>query len=356
MTTPIRVGITGFGMAAKVMHVPFLLVNKNYQIVAVLERHKEESKAVIPDVKVVKTIEELIAIHDIDLIVITTPNDTHFTYAEKALLAGKHVVVDKPFTNTVNEAKVLIEVARRQGKTLSVFQNRRYVADFLTVKKVLDEKLLGDVIEYIAHYDRYRPEIKQNAWREEGKLGSGILYDLGAHIIDQALVLFGLPKRLYADVRMQRPGAKTDDYFELQLYYDFTKVVLHASMYVREHGPRFQIHGTKGSFIKCGEDVQEDLLKQGIAPISEDWGRDPIENYGVLHTEKGGKVFREFYPSVQGSFGLYYNNLYETLVNGKPLQERPEQSYNVIKLIELAFLSNKKKAVVDCEGFLVDNN
>jgi predicted dehydrogenase len=352
MNTPIRVGIAGFGMAAKVMHVPFLLANKYYQIMAVLERHKEESKAVIPDVEIVKTIEELVEHPEVDLIVITTPNDTHFSYAEKALLAGKNVVVDKPFTNTINEAKVLLELFRRSGKTLSVFQNRRYVADFLTVKKVLDEKLLGDVVECIVHYDRYRPELKQNAWREEGKLGSGILYDLGAHIIDQALVLFGLPKRLFADVRMQRPGAKTDDYFELQLYYDFTKVVLHANMYVREHGPRFQIHGTKGSFIKCGEDMQEDLLKQGIAPTSEDWGKDPKENYGVLHTEKDGEVIREFYPSVQGSFGLYYDNLYETLFNGKPLQERPEQSYNVIKLIELAFLSNKKKAVVDCEGLL----
>jgi scyllo-inositol 2-dehydrogenase (NADP+) len=347
MNTPIRVGIAGFGMAAQVMHVPFLLANPAYSITVVLERHAETSKEWIAGVQVVKTIEELVEHPEVDVVVITTPNETHFTYAEKALLAGKHVVVDKPFTNTLNEARILIEIARHQGKVLSVFQNRRYVADFLTVKKILEEQLLGDVVEYIAHYDRFRPEIKPNAWREEAKPGSGILYDLGAHLIDQALVLFGMPKRLYADVRMQRPGAKADDYFELQLDYGFLKATLKAGMYVREHGPRFQIHGTKGSFIKCGEDGQEALLKQGAVPNTPDWGKDPQENWGLLHIEKAGQTVREIYPSVQGSFGLYYHHLYETLVNGKPLQEKPEQGYLVIRLIELALMSSKKKAVVE---------
>jgi scyllo-inositol 2-dehydrogenase (NADP+) len=347
MNTPIRIGIAGFGMAAQVMHVPFLLVNPMYSITVVLERHAETSKEWIPGVQVVKTIEALVEHPEVDVVVITTPNDTHFTYAEKALLDGKHVVVDKPFTNTLNEARILIEIAHRQGKVLSVFQNRRYVADFLTVKKIVEEQLLGEVVEYTAHFDRYRPETKPNAWREEAKPGSGILYDLGAHLIDQALVLFGMPKRLYADVRMQRPGAKADDYFELQLDYGFLKATLKAGMYVREPGPRFQVHGTKGSFIKCGEDVQEALLKEGAVPNTPDWGKDPEQNWGLLHTEKEGQIVREIYPSVQGSFGLYYHHLYETLVNGKSLQEKPEQGYQVIRIIELALMSNKKKAVVE---------
>lgn len=252
MIAPIRVGIAGFGMSARIMQIPFLLVNKNYRIVAVLERHGQESKALLPDITVTTNIDELVNLPEVDLVIISTPNHTHFLYAEKALLAGKHVVVEKPFTDTINEAKILIELSRLRNLTISVYQNRRYVADFLTVKQILAEKLLGDLVEFEAHYDRYRPEIVQNSWKEDSRLGSGTLYNLGSHLIDQALVLFGMPKRLYADIRMQRPGVKTDDYFDIQLDYGSFKANLKSCMLVREHGPRFTIHGSKGSFIKYG--------------------------------------------------------------------------------------------------------
>lgn len=352
MKVPIRVGIAGFGMSARVMQIPFLLVNKNYKIVAVLERKGQEAKTLLPDATVVTNIDELVALPQVDVVIVATPNHTHFLYAEKALLAGKHVVVEKPFTDTINEAKILVELSRRLQLTLSIYQNRRYVADFLTVKKILSENLLGDVVEFTAHYDRYRPQIKHESWKEDGRLGSGNLYNLGSHLIDQALVLFGSPKRLYADIRMQRPGVKTDDYFDIQLDYGSFKAILKSCMLVREHGPRFSIHGTKGSFVKYGEDVQEALINGGAVPHTEDWGTDPQDQWGLLHTEKDGKVIKETYPSVQGSFGKYYEELFETLINGKPLAVKPEHGYNTIRIIELALKSSKKKAVVDCDGFM----
>ena len=182
----------------------------------------------------------------LELIVITTPNDSHFDYAWRALEAGKHVVVEKPFTITSADAKKLIKQAEKKNRVLSVYQNRRYVSDFLTIRQLLKENKLGEIVEFEAHYDRYRPEQRPNAWREENEPGSGILYDLGAHLIDQAFCLFGLPQFITADIRIQRPHARTTDYFELWLDYGFTKVILKAGMLVREPGPRYTIHGRHG--------------------------------------------------------------------------------------------------------------
>src|SRR5215831_1676441 len=215
MSAPVKVGLAGFGISAKVFHAPFLTTSKDFELVSVLERHKQESKEKYPSVQVVTGIEELLNNPAVELVVITTPNETHFPFAKAALKAGKHVVLEKPFTNTSEEARQLIDMAEEAGKVLSVYQNRRYVSDFLTIREILNNKLLGEVHSFEGHYDRYRPEARPNAWREEAKTGSGILYDLGAHLIDQALCLFGLPQTITADIRMQRPHAKVDDYFDL---------------------------------------------------------------------------------------------------------------------------------------------
>lgn len=345
----IKTGLVGYGMAAQVMHAPFLYTSPHYEVVSVMERHREASKALFPAVQVVRTLEELLNT-DIDLVIITTPNDTHVPYTLQALEAGKHVVLEKPFTITSQDAQLLIDAAKKAGATLSVFHNRRYVADFLTMRQVLQQQLLGEVHEFEAHYDRYRPEPKPNAWREEKKPGSGILYDLGPHLIDQAFCLFGLPKHITADIRTQRAHALVDDYFDLRLDYGFTKVILKAGMLVREHGPRYVIHGTAGSFIKYGEDPQEALLKTGQLPTAADWGAEPMEMYGLLHTTVNGKEFKDKYPSLKGGFGLYYQNLYETLVNRKPLSEKPEHGFNTIRLVELALESHRLQATIPCEG------
>jgi scyllo-inositol 2-dehydrogenase (NADP+) len=352
MNSPINVALIGYGISAKVFHAPFITTDPHYQLVAVLERHKQESKEKYPDVQVVKSIDELLQRDDIDLVVITTPNETHYPYAKAALEAGKHVVVEKPVTNTTAEAEQLLETANRTGKILSVYQNRRYVSDFFTIREILDKKLLGDVHTFEGHYDRYRAEARPQAWREHVLPGSGILYDLGPHLLDQVLYLFGLPNTIAADIRMQRPHAKVDDYFDLRLDYGFMKVILQAGMLVREPGPRYLIHGTKGSFVKSGEDPQEALLRAGRLPVGDDWGQENEDIYGILHTEVDGKIVRERYPSQKGDYAGYYKNLYDTIVNNKPVLERIEHGYNTIRLIELAFESHQQQRTIACTGLL----
>lgn len=352
MSTPIKVGLVGFGISAKVFHAPFITTNTQYELVSVVERNKQESKEKFPFVQVVKSIDELLQQPNIDLVVITTPNETHFPYAKAALEAGKHVVLEKPVTNSSAEAKQLIEIARGSGKVLSVYQNRRYVSDFFTIRDILDKKLLGDIHTFEAHYDRYRAEARPQAWREHVLPGSGILFDLGPHLIDQVLYLFGIPRQITADIRLQRPHAKVDDYFDIRLNYGFMKVVLQAGMLVREPGPRYLVHGTKGSFVKWGEDPQEALLRAGRLPVGENWGKEPEEIYGILHTEIDGKIIRERYPSYAGDYALYYKNLYESIVNKAPVKERIGHGYNTIRLIELAFESHRQQRTIECTGLL----
>lgn len=350
MANPIRVGLAGYGISATVFHAPFFATMPEYELVAVLERTKNLSQQQYPSVKVVRTIEELVADPSIDLIVITSPNETHFPYSKAALEAGKHVVVEKPFTTTVAEARELVALAAISNKVLSVYQNRRYVSDFLTIRDLLDRQLLGTVHEFEGHYDRYRAEARPNAWREHELPGSGILYDLGAHLIDQVLYLFGLPTAITADIRRQRPHAKVDDYFDLRLDYGFTKVILHASMLVREPGPRYMIHGTAGSFIKYGEDPQEARLRAGELPVGDHWGREDESIFGLLHTEIDGKIIKEKIPSKAGHYGGYYENLYQTIRHGALLTEKPEHGYNTVRMIELAFESHTRQCTVPCSG------
>ncbi|HTB26811.1 MAG TPA: Gfo/Idh/MocA family oxidoreductase, partial [Puia sp.] len=217
---------------------------------------------------------------------------------------------------------------------------------------LLNENALGEPVEFEAHYDRYRPERRPNAWREQNTPGSGILYDLGAHLIDQAFCLFGLPSYITADIRIQRPDARTTDYFELSLDYDFTKIILKAGMLVREPGPRYTIHGKRGSFIKYGEDPQEALLRKGILPISNDWGMESEDIFGLLHTEIDGATIKENYPSLPGNYGRFYTDLFNTIRKGESLKVKPEHGFNTIRLIELATESSEKKSRVECTGLM----
>lgn len=352
MAAVINSCIVGFGMSAQIFHAPFLMANPGFNWMSVVERSTNKGEQMKPGIITFRDFEEAIQHKTVDLIIITTPNETHFPFAKRALEAGKHVVVEKPFTNNSEEAKELIEAANRTGKVLSVYQNRRYVSDFLTIKKILAGKWLGGILEFEGHFDRYRPDPKPNAWREEEKPGSGILYDLGSHLIDQALCLFGLPRFIQADICQQRPHAKVDDYFEVRLYYGTTKVILKAGMLVREPGPRYMIHGTKGSFIKNGEDPQEASLKKGMQPTDPQYGMEEEKYYGLLHTEKDGVLIKKNIPSEKGNFGLYYSNLYDSIVNKAPITETAEHGFNTIRLIELALESNKTGCKLPCEGLI----
>lgn len=258
----IKTAVISHGISARTFHIPFLLTNPDFSLDMIMERSGNSAVGKYPNTRVVRTFEEVLQDSQIELVVICSPNTTHFPYAKAAMEAGKHVVVEKPFTNTSEEALELIKVSNRTGKICSVYQNRRYVADFLTMKQIISQGLLGEPREFFAHYDRYRPDPRTyGLWREEPLPGSGIFYDLGPHLIDQALVLFGHPEYIQADIRKMKSYSQVDDYFDVRLEYANLIVTLHASMLVREMGPRYMIHGTKGSFIKNGKTPRKSCLK-----------------------------------------------------------------------------------------------
>ena len=352
MEPTIKTAVVGYGMSATVFHLPFIKTNPAYELVAVVQRSGDTAAQHNPGIAVFRSFEEMLRQKEIELVVITTPNETHFPFAKAALQAGKHVVLEKPFTNTSAEATALIELAHGNNCILSVYQNRRYVSDFKTIVHLLQNSMLGEVHEYICHFHRYRPEAKPNAWREAPLPGSGILYDLGSHIIDQALCLFGLPDTITAFIKKQRPHARIDDYFDIRLGFGNTTAIMKSSMLVREMGPRYQVHGSEGSFIKWGDDPQEALLKEGVAPTASNWGMEPPETKGQLHTFFNGHILQEKVTSLPGNFGEYYNHLFHSIRRKKALSEKPEHGYNTVKLIELALESNRLQKTIDCDGLM----
>lgn len=342
MHQQLNVGLVAFGKSGRLFHAPFIHTHPSLRLAAVVERHAEESQKVCPDVKVVRDLSTLLAMEDIHLVVITTPNPLHFRMAREALSAGKHVVVEKPFTSAVGEAQELIDLARDRELLLSVYHNRRWDGDFRTIRKVVEDGLLGEITEYEAHFDRYRPALKPNAWKEKDAPGSGLLFDLGSHLIDQALCLFGLPETIMADLQQQRPGSVVEDYFEVVLGYGECKAILKAGMLVREPGPHFILHGTNGSFIKYGMDPQEEALMQGERPGNPDWGRENEQQWGVLNTTLNDLHYRGALETLPGAYLAFYDNIYRAILGDAELEVTPAEARNVIALIELARQSSRE--------------
>ena len=344
---PINTALCSFGMSGWVFHAPFLKINPGFNFYAVWERSKNNAEEKYDGVKTYRKLEDMLADDAVELVIVNTPNYTHFEYATKALEAGKHVVVEKPFTVTVDEGNTLIELAKKQNKKLSVYQNRRYDSDYKTIKKVLSQNILGEIIEAELHFDRYKEELSPKLHKEIPGPGAGSLYDLGSHLIDQALQLFGMPKMLFADVQCMRPVSKVTDYFELLFYYERKRVRIKSSYVVREALPGYIFHGLKGSFIKSKTDVQETLLQAGEIPGGSDWGTEPEEEMGLLHTEKNGEEIREHIKSEQGNYNDYYNGIYDAIRNDKPVPVSAEDGLKVVKIIEAAYKSSDIKKVVE---------
>jgi len=344
---PINTAICSFGMSGWVFHAPFISTHPGFRFYAVWERSKNLAREKYPDVKVYRTLEELLADELVELVVVNTPNATHYDFAKQALLAGKHVICEKPFTVTVAQAEELIQIAARQNKQLSVYQNRRFDSDYRTIKSVLDQKLLGNIVEAEFHFDRYKEELSPKQHKEIPIPGTGCLYDLGSHLIDQALQLFGMPQALFADIAAMRPVSKVDDYFELLLYYPAHRVRIKSSYQVREALPGYVIHGSKGSFIKPKTDMQEAQLQAGMLPTENGYGTEPEAERGLLHTETEGKISREYISSFKGNYTDYYEGIYQAIRNKQPLPVTAEDGMKVIKIIEAAFQSSKERRVID---------
>lgn len=342
----IKTALVGYGPGGRIYNAPIVSCVEGFQVNKILSSSPDNVAAAhrdYPESDVVSDFSEIIKDKNVQLLIISLPNHLHFEFAKRGLEAGKHVVVEKPITPDSRKADQLISLAKEKNVVLSVNHNRRWDSDFRTIYKLVKEQKLGRIVEYEAHFDRFRNEVKEG-WKERKEIpGSGILYDLGSHLIDQALSLFGLPVEVFADIRIQRDSAEVPDNFELLLFYPGLKVTLKAGMLVKEKGPTYSINGTKGSFIKYGADVQEEALKQGHSPKNiDDWGVEPKEIWGKLNSLDEEKKIE----SERGDYRQVYMGVYEAILNGTKASVTAEQARDVIRVIELAQKSNSKKCVV----------
>lgn len=337
LITPIRVGIVGFGFVSKTFHVPLLRATPGYRIAAVSSRRPAEVLALLPDVDVVADPKALAEHSAVDLVVIASPNQTHAPLAEHAMRAGHNVVVDKPFTVTLEEARHLGAIAAERNVLLSVFQNRRWDSDFLTISDVISKGLLGRVVQFESRIDRFRPEVRDR-WREVPGPGAGLLYDLGPHLIDQALLLFGVPDTVQATLSSQRRGASTDDFFQLVLRYGEMVAVLQAGSLVSGGTARFSVHGDKASIVKQKPDIEEDQLRSGVTPGSPDWGADPDD--AMLYEGATGES--RSLPAARGDQRRYYMELRDALHQRSPNLVPPEQGATVMAIIEAALRADRE--------------
>jgi scyllo-inositol 2-dehydrogenase (NADP+) len=335
----LNVAIIGFGLSGRFLQAPFFETNPNFNLTTIVSVH-QNPKEYYPNITVVKSIDEVLADATIDLVSICSPNETHFDYTKRALLAGKHVLVEKPFTATCIEAEELISLTKKQHKVLTVFQNRRWDSDFLTIKKLIEENRLGEILNFEIHFNRFKPDLNPKKWKETNTASSGVLYDLGAHIIDQTIVLFGVPKNVWGQTFTQREYSTIDDAFDIRLDYGKLKVTLRSSLMVREDSPRYIIHGSKGSFVKYGMDVQEDHLKAGKTPMDIDFGLEPATQLGTLYTEKNGLSFTEKIETEKGNWAMLFQNVYDAIVQNETLFVNPEEVLEQIKIMEI--VKNKK--------------
>ncbi|MFD1627178.1 oxidoreductase [Azospirillum griseum] len=339
---PLSVGLLGFGLAGSVFHAPLIQCEPRLRLAAIASSRTEEIRKAAPEAVAHASPAAIIADPDIDVVVIATPNTSHAALARAALLAGKHVVVDKPMATSVREADQLIELAHRQDRLLTVFHNRRWDGDFLTLRDCIDSGALGEVYHYEAHFDRFRPAIKQG-WRERPLPGSGVLFDLGAHLIDQALTLFGLPQTVTADVGTQRRAGEVDDWFHLILNYGRMRAILHAGTVVCHPGPRYQIHGDAGSFLKSGMDGQEAALRAGRRPTDSDWGLDEPDRYGRLFEADGGERVVE---TRVGDYAAFYRGVAAAILDGEAPPVTAESARYVMAVLEACARSAVERRTV----------
>lgn len=360
MDKKINVAIIGFGLSGKVFHAPLIANMPEFNLAKIYTSNPESIRTIkelYPRTSIAADVGEIMKDEDIQLVVVASPNLSHFSTAKEAIISEKHVIVEKPFTVTSKEADNLIALSRKYGRVISVYHNRRWDSDFKTVKKVLESKLLGDLAECEIHFDRFRSCIKENAWREECTPGSGVLYDLGSHLVDQALVLFGIPESIFADVRIQRPDGKVDDSFEIVMGYNGLKVTLKSGMLIRGEVPRYMLLGDKGSFIKYGLDVQEEDLREGFTPATrKKWGTEPEKLHGTISTTVNGINITGRVESEAGDYREYYTNIYKAIKHKEEVAVTPLQARNVIRLLELANESCREKrtlAVAERDGVIL---
>ena len=342
----VSVGICSFGMSGKLFHAPFIDAHPGFELSAIVERHNNDSKERYPNAKLYRSVEELCADKDLQLIVVNTPTHLHFEQAKQVLKAGKNIVIEKPFAITVKEAEELTVLAEKNNLFLSVYQNRRYDGDYHAVKNMVEQGLLGELREVEIRYDRFRPTFGGKQHKEGNLPGAGILYDLSPHLVDQAIQLFGFPNALFADLIKMRDDVAAPDYFELLFYYDKLRVRLKASCIARESTYAYVLHGMKGSFLQHRSDMQEQQLLDGAKPSLESWCPGLSLPDGLLHTEINGEVVRKETTSSPGNYMGYYDDVYKALTGQGPNPVPAADGINNMRIIEAALESVKEGKII----------
>lgn len=334
----IGVGLIGFGLAGRAFHAPVIRAVPGLRLAAIVQRAGREAAERYPDVPLLHSVDELLARDDVRLVVVATPNATHYEFARQALESGKDVLVDKPLTPTMEDAIALVWLARERGRLLTVYQNRRYDGDFQAIRQLVTAGRLGRVVRFETSYDRYRPALKPGGvWRERAEPGSGVFFDLAPHLIDHALLLFGLPNMVTADIRIEREQAVADDAFDVMLHYPRgLRAVLRATMLGAAIRPRFVLQGTAGAFIKRTFDPQEDNLRHGRIPVSGAWGAEPEENWGVLTHLEASKTTETRVAPAGCDYRDYYANLRDALLGRAAPAVSPEWALDVLQVMMLA--------------------
>jgi scyllo-inositol 2-dehydrogenase (NADP+) len=339
----IDVGLIGFGLGGRCFHASVIDAVPGLHLAAILQRSGDSAAQLYPNARIVRTLDELLAIDSIRLVVISTPNQTHFPFAKRCLESGRNVVVDKPFTTNVAEATELLNLAKRKNLVLSVYHNRRFDADFQALRQTIAAGDLGRILRFESTYDRYRPTSKPNAWREKPGPGSGVLFDLAPHLLDQSLTLLGTPQALAADIRIERPGFSTDDAFDIFLYYDGgVRALLRATMMSAVPRPRLVVLGERGSYLKREFDPLESNLRNGQIPTGESWVVEQEENYGDLTLIENGTATTRKIPST-GDWREFYANIRDAILGKAPLLVTPQQILNVMLALNLAVESNAQR-------------
>jgi len=338
----INVALLSFGMSGRVFHAPFLHTHEGFNLLGSWERSQKNIQNAYPTCKSFASMEEILSDERIQLVIVNTPIYTHFEYAKKCLEAGKHIIVEKAFTNNAAEALELGSLAQDKNLHIFVFQNRRWDSDFLTVKKVIESGKLGKIVEAEFHFDRYNPALSPKVHKEEVNAGSGIMRDLGPHILDQALSLFGMPEKVFADLRYMRENTQVEDYFEMILYYENLRVRLKSGYFYKELVPSYQLFGTEGSFLKSRADKQEPDLIAGLPLTDSTWGTEPNEQFGLLHTHQE----RTFVPSEKGNYMHFFENVYQTLMGNEHAIVDVQAGINSMRIIDAAFESHQTQQVI----------
>jgi scyllo-inositol 2-dehydrogenase (NADP+) len=340
----VRVGLIGFGLAGQAFHAPVIRGVPGMELACILERHGANAQQKYPEVRVARTLDEMLSDQTIGLCVVATPNDSHFSYTKACLEAGRDVVVDKPFTPTLAEAELLVRLAAERGRLVTVYQDRRWDGEFHTVKQLVKLGALGAVAEYEARFDRFRLESKPSAWREKpDHPAAGVLWDLGPHLLDQALVLFGTPETIWASAFCQRQTSQIDDSFDVHMEYPHLRATLRARSIAYAPGPHLLIHGTAGSFIKYGMDPQEEILRSANCPDGPDWGPD----WGVESEDRWGTLSRmgeeaRKVKTERGDYRGYYANVRDAIEKKAPLDVTPDQALRTMRTLLLAHKSSRE--------------